>query len=115
MPSLHIDQEVRESLAALLQVIVEMPSDADVVDHLPNDPWGDLERFADQVYRPLVDGRRSDAPGPIQVELSELEWVATAHAIDAISHSFSEGVPFLDLDRDYRRVVAEVLRKVRGA
>lgn len=54
---LNLTPGVRAALENLLTIAGRLEGDARIVDHLPDQPWGDLDAFRRSVYEPLRDRR----------------------------------------------------------
>ncbi len=51
---LTISPGVGDALAVILTTALRLPAGSDVVDSLPSNPWGDVERFRSEVYDPVL-------------------------------------------------------------
>jgi hypothetical protein len=114
--SLHLPSGVRESLLNLLSVSLELGPDADVIDHVGVEPWGDLDSFRETVYDPL-HGRRA-APRrqhvtTLTIRAHNLEPFRTV--LDGLAEGFSGGVPWVPLSERERTAVKEVLAELKRA
>jgi hypothetical protein len=59
---LNLTPGVRAALENLLTIAGRLEDNARIVDHLPDEPYGDLDEFRRSVYEPLRD-RRSVTAG----------------------------------------------------
>lgn len=109
-----VDDAVAGVLARLLDVALRLPPSADPADHLPLQPWGELDDFRAQVYLPLhgKSGQAQILDGGLDISLQEDEAEAVRDTIDSLAESFSTGVPFLPLTESQRDAVSRVLSKL---
>ncbi len=104
----------KAALVELLAVALELRDDAYVVEHLPDDPWGDMAEFRDSIYVPLEHARSSRA-----LEDPAERLILDAHearplfsVLEGLAESFSGGVPWVALTAEARDTVTWVLRQL---
>jgi hypothetical protein len=113
--TLVLSDEVRASLAEVLRCASEMPDGAQVIEHLPANPWGDVEEFRNAVHRPLHGEPASIEPGgglPIAIRASEI--AELREVLDSVSESYAGGSPWVALTEQEREVISAVLARLAG-
>ena len=104
--SLRLTDETRATLLELLAVALELPRAANVLDHLPSEPWGDLEELRRRVYDPL-HGEASPGDGhAVHIAAADVEPLRAV--LDGIAECYSGGAPWPPLT-DAERVAVERL------
>ena len=85
-----------------------------VVEHLPDNPWGDMAEFRDSIYGPLEHARSSrvlDDPAE-RLVLDPHEVPPLFSVLERLAESFSGGVPWVALTAEERDTVTWVLRQL---
>jgi hypothetical protein len=110
---LTISPGVGDALAVILTTALRLPAESDVVDSLPLNPWGDVERFRSEVYDPVLgkappteieSGLALYVPGADQAHL--------ARVLEAMGESTAEGVPWLELTPPERGAAKDLLAQL---
>lgn len=110
---LHLTSEVRATLVALLTATLTMEAEAQVVDHLASNPWGDLEAFRRSVYFPLVEGRVEESGlDRIDIEIEATNVPPIRDVMTGLAESFSGGVPWVALSEAERAAVEKLLAQL---
>ena len=96
--------------------MLAMPPDADVQDHLPRDPWGDLDVYREQIARPLHDAAPpADIDSPAAVATIAPDDVRPLRAVhDGLSECFAGGAPWVPPGPEERGAIERLLDQVRG-
>lgn len=102
----------RGTLRLLLTAAASMPEGARVVDHLPSNPWGDLDDFQTSVYEPLRTGTSVDPSTPGRLAVADTDVASLFGVLQGLSESFAGGVPWSALSGDERAVVSRCLRSL---
>lgn len=107
---LPLTPDSRASLLMLLSTALELSEGSHVVDHLPVNPWGDIDEFRRAVFLPLHGNAESSAPTPHREEvvLSPDEVAPIRAIVDGLAESISGGCPWVELT-DPEREAAERL------
>lgn len=112
---LGLGPRVRATLLELLEQALEIPTGGDVLDHLPSNPWGDLEDLRRSVYAPLHGrGRQGDNRAdrqPVVVEAEDVEPIRSV--LDGLAESFSDGVPWVAVSPAERRAIERLILHLR--
>jgi hypothetical protein len=95
-----------------------MPAGASVVDHLSDDPWGDVRRFRKYVYDPIETGapQADGLTATYRLCVSSGELPLLRHVVQALGEGFAGGVPWVSLSKEERgrlKAVADRLEIAR--
>ena len=114
--TLNLTPEVRAALENLLTIARRLEDSARIVDHLPDQPYGDIDEFRRSVYEPLRD-RRSVTAGQgdnFNLDLRDADLVFDV--IKGISEGWAGGTPWKAMSSAERSAVdhfLEILRQPR--
>lgn len=113
--TLLLGNDIRETLAMMLKVALELPTGSDVADHVPINPWGDVEKFRQAVYLPLHGERPSASPGESQFQgfvLAPRDVIHIRDVIDRLAENFSGGSPWVAPTGLERAAVEALLARI---
>lgn len=111
---LLLGRDVRATLIMLLTRVLELPEGSRVVDHLPINPWGDVEAFRQAVFLPL----HGQAPLPDRDEheqeviLEPDEVKPIRDVLDGLAESISGGVPWTAVTTAEREAIERLLSRL---
>jgi hypothetical protein len=90
---------------------LDLPHGSRVVDHLPLNPWGDLEQFRKAVFVPLFDEGPglSAVPGTTELIIAPTDVAYIRDVVGRLDDSITGGVPWGALSAIEREAVARVL------
>lgn len=113
---LSLTEDVRATLKQLLEAALKLTDGDHVVDHLPVNPWGDVDRFRHAVSLPL-EGEQPHLHSPsvgtvVMVERHEL--MPLREVLESLAESVSGGNPWVSLTDKEQSVVESVLARVVG-
>jgi hypothetical protein len=113
--TLRLDEDVRAALVTLLDAALEQSEGSRVIDHLPSDPWGDVEGLRRQVYMPLQGlepsvERTAERPG-LLVEPQDVG--AINDVLDGLADSITRDAPWVALTTSEREVIARLVSRLR--
>lgn len=114
---LHMSESVRATLVQLLTTALDLVDANSVADHLPVNPWGDVDEFRRAVYLPLHGEPGDWQPSPMDYELvlEPDEIVPVRDVLDGLAESFSGGNPWVALTDRERRAVESLLARLAAA
>jgi hypothetical protein len=105
---LSLPRDVYRTLDALLETALSLDENSEV-DVLGTNPWGDLDRFRDRLYLPLMGQAPPPQPEPDSADLtvtgSELKTLQDVMV--AIAELWSGGRPFVPLTATERAHVTD--------
>lgn len=115
--TLTMTEPVRDTLAMLLAKLLALPDGAQVVDHLPLNPWGNLDAFRRQVFYPL----HGDDGSPdildersFQVAIPTQDVVPIRDVIYDLAESFSGGHPWGPISQTERGAIQRLAHRVEA-
>lgn len=111
---LLLSEEGRASLERLLAAALDLAADSRVVDHLPANPWGDLDEFRSAIYGPLHSEATGTQPSPehTSLTLEQDEVIPVKDVLDGLAEAFSGGNPWVALTDQEREVIEKVLARL---
>jgi hypothetical protein len=110
---LNLTPEVRSVLENLLTIAGQLEDNARVVDHLTDEPYGDLAEFQRSVYEPLRD-KRSVTSGHGENFSLDFEDVGPVFdVIKGISEGWVGGTPWKAMSSAERSAVDRFLEAIR--
>lgn len=114
---LHMSESVRATLVQLLTAVLDLADGNSVADHLPVNPWGDVDEFRRLVYLPLhgEPTHRQPPPSNSELILEREEIVPIRDVVHGLAESFSDGNPWVALTDRERRAVECVLARLPAA
>lgn len=111
---LHMSENVRATLVQMLTTALDLVDADSVADHLPVNPWGDVDEFRRAVYLPLHgepgDGHLS--PVDYDLVLGPDEIVPVRDVLDGLAESISGGIPWVALTDRERLAVESLLARL---
>ena len=115
--SLRVREDVLDALVALLRTATRLAEGDRVIDHLPANPWGDLQQFRRSVYLPLRGTPSSDYPTPAATEILVRpdEVTLIRGVVDRIAESYSGGVPWGEVTESEQQAIEKLLARVPGS
>jgi hypothetical protein len=118
--TLRMTEPVRDVLAMLLAKVLVLPEGVQMVDHLPLNPWGDLDAFRQQVFYPL-HGDEESPRGPderfCQVTIPADDIVPIRDVVYDLAESISGGHPWgtiSELERVAIQALADRIESTRS-
>jgi hypothetical protein len=106
---LNLTPGVRDALENLLTIAGRLEDNARIVDHLPDEPYGDLDEFRRSVYEPLRD-RRSATTGQgdnFSLDLRDADLIFDV--IKGMSEGWAGGTPWKAMSPAERSAVDRFL------
>jgi hypothetical protein len=110
---IQLTEGVRPVLRRLLRAALELPTGSRVVDHLPLNPWGDLEEFRRAIFMPLhgEGDARGGEPGGVELVIEPGDVVHIRAVIDGLAESVAGGVPWVAVSEQERDAVTRLLAR----
>ena len=110
---LNLTPEIRAALENLLTIAGRLEDNARIVDHLPDEPYGDLDEFRRQVYDPLrlkqsVAGGRGEN---FSVDLQDVDLIFDV--MKGMDDGWVGGTPWKAMSPAEREAVDRFLEKLR--
>jgi hypothetical protein len=111
--TLNLTTEIRAALRNLLTTAGRLEDYARIVDHFPDEPFGDLDEFRRSVYEPLRDSRSvTTGPGDsFNLDLEDSRLVFDV--IHGISEGWAGGTPWMAMTPGERSAVDRLLDTLR--
>lgn len=112
---LVLESGVRKTLVTMLKVARELPTGSDAADHLPINPWGDVEKFRRGVYVPL-HGEEPSAPRSVagleEVFVEAPDVPPIRNVVDRLAENFSGGSPWVAPTIGEREAIETLLSRI---
>ena len=92
--TLVLDSDAHMTLARMLKLALGLPTGTDAADHLPVNPWGDMDNFRRAVYIPLHGGgpsTPSSMAGAQEVVIEPGNVAPIRDVLDRLARNFSSG------------------------
>jgi hypothetical protein len=109
---LMLTEVTRATLLALLRVALELPRGAAVIDHLGDEPWGELEELRRRVYRPLEGSPPPDDGEAVTVSGPDVSPVRSV--LDGLAEGYAGGTPWAPLTDDERAAAERLVAALNG-
>lgn len=113
---LELTPDTRRVLENLLATATRLEEGARIVDHLPDEPWGDLDEFRRLVYEPLrtlESSTPSVGPQARTIELGSQDARHVFNVLEGLAEGWSGGVPWVALSPAERPAVDRCLKALR--
>jgi hypothetical protein len=110
---LNLTPPVRRALENLLTVAEQLEDYARIVDHLPDEPYGDLDEFRRTVYEPLRD-KRSVTEGHgenFSLDLEDVDLILDV--LKGMDDGWTGGTPWKAMNPTERAAVDRFLETLR--
>jgi hypothetical protein len=110
--TLNLTTEVRAALENLLTIAGQLDDNAKIIDHLPDEPYGDLDEFRRSVYEPLRDGRSVTAGDGDNFSFDHQDVGPVFDVIRGISEGWAGGTPWKVMSSAERPAVDRFLKEL---
>lgn len=111
--TLNLTPGARAALENLLTIAGRLEDNARIVDHLPDEPYGDLDEFRRSVYEPLRDGRSVTAGPGDNFSLDLQDAGLIFDVVEGISDGWAGGTPWKAMSSAERSAVDRFLETLR--
>jgi hypothetical protein len=110
---LNLSPALRATLENLLTIAGRLDDNARIVDHLPDDWYGDLDEFRRSFYEPLRDRRSGPAGQGDNFSLDLQDAVLVFDVVKGIDDGWVGGTPWKAMSPEERSAVDRFIETLR--